>query len=874
MVLAPLLFAAAFADPGDAAPAEAGPLPRAFVAAHCADCHGEWVREGGLNLEELSGDVDDPAVRRAWVAVHDRVSRGEMPPPEDAAPPPAAEAAAALAGLAGRLIAADDRTRRADGRAAVRRLNRAEYEATLRDLLALPHLEVADVLPPDGDEGGLAKSAAALDMSPALIERYLDAADRALAEAVAPRLARPAPRRTRAAVAHDGPDLSRLRKDLNGLYVSLKTTNAAPLIGGSAADLIADPTLDATTGDFANRNPGYVRDPEPYFDAVGMTSWNSGVQVGGPGVPASGVYTLRVRGFGYRNDRGTPRPTDRPAAVTVSADQTVLGTMTLPANEAGTAELTCWLREGAKPEFAFSSASLWRLEGSKDPPRYTRFDLPALAYQWVEIEGPFVERWPPASHDVLFGGVPMRRRGPAEAKAAAKNGDLDYELTPADPTAAADRLLAGFVARAFRRPIDAADLALPRAVVREKLDAGAPFLDAMLAAYRAVLCSPDFLLVRAEPALADADGSAGGELGPHALAERLSLFLWNSIPDDELRAAADDGSLADPAVLRKQADRLLDDPRSRRFTEHFLDHWLDLDGFDLTEPDENLYPEWKPLTAESVREEPYRFFQAILAEDLPARAVVDSDFLTLNQALAELYGVPGVEGYDFRRVPLPESGPGAARGGLLTTAAVLKVTANGTTTSPVVRGTFVLDRLLGDPAPPPPDAVPAVEPDISGATTVREQLAAHRADPACAGCHAKIDPPGFALESFDVMGQWRDRYRSLKEGDPVEGFGRRSKPLKYRRGLPVDPSGELLGGGGSEDVRFDDVRGFRALLVARDRQIARNLLERFVLYATGSPVRFGDRAEVGAILDRAESGGYGLRSLIHELIQNRLFREK
>ena len=841
-----------------------------FVAARCTDCHGEYVQEGGLNLEALSDDLSDPAARRAWVAVHDRVRKGEMPPPEEVEAPPAGETDAALAELAARLVAADDEVRRADGRATVRRLNRAEYEAALRDLLFLPHLEIADALPPDGDEGGLAKSAAALDMSPVLIERYLVAADEALRQAVAPGFGRPRPRTKRVSIGDLAGDMERLKEEANGFYSMLKVSAGMPLIGDSAAGLVVDETIERTPGDFAKRDPGYVKDPAPFFDGVGVLEWKSDNSwLKGLQTSAAGEYVLRVNGFAFRNDHGTPRPTDEPAAVSFSTAHGTLGTVTLPPNEPATAELRCRIGANLNPKYSVASAEPWRLEGPREPARFTRFDLPGVAFKWFEIEGPLVHQWPPASHEALFGDVPMRRRGPAEAKAAAKNGDLDYELAPADPMAAADRLFAGFVARAYRRPIGERDLALPRAVVRGKLDAGAPFLDAMLAGYRAVLCSPDFLLVRAEPVPADGDGPAGGELGPHALAERLSLFLWNSIPDGELRAAADDGSLAEPAVLAAQTDRLLDDPRSRRFAEHFLDQWLDLDGFDLTEPDENLYPEWKPLTAESVREEPYRFFQAMLAEDLPAESVADSDFLVLNQALAGLYGIDGVEGFDFRRVPVPGSGPGAVRGGLLTTAAVLKVTANGTTTSPVVRGTFVLDRLLGDPAPPPPEAVPAVEPDISGATTIRAQLAAHRADPACAGCHAKIDPPGFALESFDVMGQWRDRYRSLKEGDPVEGIDRRSKPISYRRGLPVDPSGEMLDGGA-----FANVKGFRELLLARDRQIARNLLERLTLYATGSPVRFGDRAEIAAILDRTEVGGYGLRSLIHELIRSRLFREK
>ena len=832
-----------------------------FLENHCVACHGEWAREGGLNLEALSRDPDDADARRLWVRVHDRVENGEMPPPDDGEVPDG-ERGAAVAALSDWLAAADADRRRAEGRASVRRLNRAEYEAALRDLLKLPHLEVAHFLPPDGREAGFDKSAGALDVSPVLLERYLEAADRALREAVAWEREPPESTVKRVEVAHDRPDLRDLKKRANGLYIMLKGTTAMPLIGDSAADLVLDPTLERTNGNFAKRDPGFVRDEAPHFDGVGVVEWkDDNTTLGGLKTGAGGVYKIRVHGFAFRDDRGRPTTTDRSAAIAFSTAHGYLGTAELPPNEAATAEVTVRAGANLHVRYAVASAVPWRLEGSQEPARYTRFDLPGAVFKWFELEGPFVDRWPPAGHVALFGDLPLDGMTPEEWQTRRKDW-VSYRLRPADPAAEADELLRSFLTRALRRPVTDEDLVLPRAIVAEKAADGEPFLDAMLAGYRAVLCSPDFLLVTA-------DRGPDGRLTPHALAERLALFLWNSVPDAELRAAADDGSLADPDVLAAHADRLLDDPRAGRFADHFLDHWLDLADFDLTAPDENLYPEWKPLLDRSVREEPRAFFRAMLADDLPARSAVDSDFLTLNRPLADLYGVPGVEGFDFRRVPVPESGEGAVRGGLLTTAAVLKVTANGTSTSPVVRGAFVLDRLLGTPPPPPPPAVPAVEPDISGATTVREQLAAHRADPACAGCHAKIDPPGFALESFDVMGRFRDRYRSLGKGERAEGIDRHSKPVRFKYALPVDASGVTEDG-----AAFADVREFRALLLDHERQLARNLLERLTTYATGAPVQFGDRAEVDRLLDAAAGSGYGVRTLIRELVRSRLFLEK
>ena len=857
---APPLFAAVALLAPAAAGGEAGELG-GFLDNHCVACHGEWVQEGGLDLEALSRDVDDADARRLWVRVHDRVENGEMPPPEDGEVP-AGERGAAVAALSDWLAAADAGRRRAEGRAAVRRLNRAEYEAALRDLLELPHLEIADALPPDGREAGFDKTAGALDVSPVLLERYLEAADRALREAIAWERDPPKSTVKRVAVAHDAPDLKDLKKRGNGLYIMLKGTTAMPLIGDSAADLVLDPTLERTNGNFAKRDPGFVRDEAPYFDGVGVVEWkDDNTTLGGLKTGAGGVYKIRVHGFAFRNEFGRPTTTDRSAAVAFSTAHGYLGTAELPPNGAATAEVT--VRAGANLHVRYSVASAvpWRLEGPTDTPRYSRFDLPGAVFQWFELEGPIVDQWPPASHAALFGDLPLDGMTPEEWRGRRKDW-VSYRLRPADPAAEADALLRSFLARALRRPVADDDLELPRAIVAEKLADGEPFLDAMLAGYRAVLCSPDFLLVTA-------DRGPDGRLTPHALAERLALFLWNSVPDAELRAAADDGSVADPDVLAAHADRLLGDPRAGRFADHFLDHWLDLADFDLTAPDENLYPEWKPLLDRSVRAEPRAFFRAMLADDLPARSVVDSEFLTMNRPLADLYGVPGVDGFDFRRVPVPDDGEGAVRGGLLTTAAVLKVTANGTSTSPVVRGAFVLDRLLGTPPPPPPPAVPAVEPDISGATTVREQLAAHRADPACAGCHAKIDPPGFALESFDVMGRFRDRYRSLGKGERAEGIDRHSKPVRFKHGLPVDASGVTEDG-----AAFADVREFRALLIDHERQLARNLLERLTTYATGAAVQFGDRAEVDRLLDAAADSEYGVRTLIRGLVRSRLFLEK
>ena len=244
-----------------------------------------------------------------------------------------------------------------------------------------------------------------------------------------------------------------------------------------------------------------------------------------------------------------------------------------------------------------------------------------------------------------------------------------------------------------------------------------------------------------------------------------------------------------------------------------------------------------------------------------------SDFAMLNERLAEHYGIPGVKGGQIRRVALA---PDSRRGGFLTQGAVLKVSANGTSTSPVVRGAYVLDRLLGTPPDPPPKDVPAIEPDIRGATTIREQLDKHRNQPACAGCHARLDPPGFALENYDVTGRWRTAYRAIPDSAKDKVVNIPGSDIRhYTRGKPVDPSFAMADG-----RAFKDMDEFKRILLAEPKQLARCVTEKLVVHLTGAPIQFADREVVEAIVERTARDGHGLRTLLHEVIQSRLFTHK
>jgi hypothetical protein len=451
-----------------------------------------------------------------------------------------------------------------------------------------------------------------------------------------------------------------------------------------------------------------------------------------------------------------------------------------------------------------------------------------------------------------------------------EHGKVDgvYTVATEDPVGDARKLLKPFLTRAFRRPVTDAQLARYVAIVDERLKANDCYEQAMRMAYTAALCAPEFLFRVEKP----------GKLDDWAIASRLSFTLWNSIPDEELNDLANRGELKRGGdTLRRQVQRMLKDPKSDRFVEDFLGQWLALHEIAATTPDKQLYPEFKPYMQDCFVGETHAYFRQLVDHNLGVTFMVDSDFAMLNAELGQLYGIAEAPaGHELCRVALPS---GSHRGGILTQASILKVTANGTLTSPVKRGAWVQDRLLGKPPEPPPPNVGEVDPDLRGATTIRQQLDLHRNNATCAACHRKIDPPGFALESYDVIGRYRDRYRSKEKGDPVKArVGEGHYGVSYRLGLPVDSTGETADG-----VAFKDIDEFKKLLLKDERQLARNYLRRLAVYSTGREVRFADRKAVEAVLDKCGNvskleqtnfGTYRMRSLLEELVASELFLTK
>jgi hypothetical protein len=505
---------------------------------------------------------------------------------------------------------------------------------------------------------------------------------------------------------------------------------------------------------------------------------------------------------------------------------------------------------------------------------------PGLLVEWMKIDGP-IGPWPPVGYQRLFDGVPLKVRSVVKAESEGRTApripavrsDWSWNNDPLVPASAnpkqdAERLVRAFLPRSFRRPVSEEVQKYYVERVHAKLDQKYTFLDAMMYAYKSILSSPHFLFIMepGSPALTEQNNFRSPRLDDYALAGRLAYFLWSTLPDEELLAVARKGDLTKPEVLRAQVERMLGSPLSHRFTENFAGQWLDLRRINATIPDPQLYGDFDGLLLWSMPRETELFFEEVLRHDRSLLEFVDSDWTMLNERLATHYGVPGINGNEFRKVNLPA---GSHRGGVMTQASVLKVTADGTRTSPVLRGKWVLERIIGKPPSPPPPDVPAIEPDIRGATTIRQQLDKHRNVAACASCHVHIDPPGFALENFDPIGGWRDYYRAsapTKAGivNLPNYFGRR-----FYRGPNVEKGGQTPDG-----RPFNDIDDYKKLLLEDKDQFARNLTQKMIVYATGADIQFADREVVEQIVAALRKKNYGLRTLVHEVVQSRVFLNK
>lgn len=842
-----LVIACVLAASAQAAPSE-DPQVRSFLETYCTGCHGPSVQTADRRFDGLDGNLNSEQAREQWRDIVGRLNLGTMPP--KGAPQPADEQRQAIIDLmTGRLAAVQAEAKRTDAKTVLRRLNRFEYNRTIRDLLSLQDLlgDPTDVFPPDAVEAGFNNIGAALRTSDFLLSGYLSAAEAFLDHAVAP---------------SERPEIRRYAFQ-------------APFC----------PTGNRHDGQDV---PGQFQNIRKNTSDEGGFLWIGQFE---EGVPRDGYYTLRIKAqavnqhypyderlVGVRKDEPL-----RMAVVAGAARYGELGLRTTSDREIAAFELSgepqwyearVWLDRGYQPRLTFpngpigvkplrralvtrypdtflsfirgyvvpegpvneetidesftrrvstegaSKTELTTAGTSRDFNRregwatfFSEYQGPRVRVYEIELEGPHFDQWPPAPHAALFG-----------------------EMEPA--IANTGPILSRFASRAFRRPVEESEIQPLAALVKERAEKGDSALDALKIGLRAVLASPGFLYLR----------EGEGPLDDYALASRLSYFLWSSMPDGELLEAARRGELHQPEVLRAQARRLLADSKADAFSEQFVSRWLELYKIGSMPPSAQAFKQYYVDGLEqAMKTETRLFFRHVLEENLPIETFLDSDFTFVNGGLARLYGIGGVSGAELRKVALGDN----RRGGLLGMASVLTASANGIDTSPVVRGVWVLENILGAPPHPPPPDVEPIEPDIRGATTIRDQLIKHREIPACNACHQTIDPPGFALENFDPIGGWRDRY-----------------PRPGREGPRIDASGRILDG-----ETFRSITELKKVLLTGHRDdFARCLTEKLLTYATGRTLEPADQPQVDRIVDGAMKPGNGLRDLVLSIVASEAFR--
>ena len=470
--------------------------------------------------------------------------------------------------------------------------------------------------------------------------------------------------------------------------------------------------------------------------------------------------------------------------------------------------------------FPKSQSSL--LETMRQPTQ-SRFNMhrhprTAPAVFQISVTGPYAARGPD--------NTPSRRRLLVCHPAAASEEER-----------CAREILAKLLRRAYRRPVTDADLAGPMAFYREGR-AGASFDAGIEEALTSVLVSPQFLFRTESPPSFD-EPEAAYRISDIELASRLSFFLWSSIPDDELLDLAERGELRQPQELERQARRMLADPRSLNLATNFTGQWLQLGKLESFSPDARLFPDFDDNLRQALREETERFMASVLLEDRSVLDLIRADYTYLNERLAKHYRIPGVYGTRFRRVALRE---GSRRGGLLRHGSVLTVTSYPTRTSPVLRGTWILENIFGAPPPPPPPNVPTLDNSVPASLPMRQRLSAHRDNPACASCHQTIDPIGFAMENFDALGRWRD----------------------YQDGLPVDASGALPGASESHA----GIVGLEDSLLERPELFVGTLARKLLTFALGRGVEYFDDPAIRKILREAEPGGYRFSELAVGIVKS------
>jgi hypothetical protein len=782
---------------------------RAMLDRYCITCHNQRLATAGLKLDQA--DVASPGDgAEMWEKVVRKLRTGVMPPPN--MPQPSAEDRLALLSWLetslDKAAAAKPNPGRTD---TLRRLNRTEYQNAIRDLLSVD-IDAASLLPADESGHGF-DNVTVGDLPPALLDRYISAAQKISALAIGS---------TQTSLQSDiirvPPDVTQ-EGHVSGLPVGTR--------GG-----VLFPYTFAQNGEYDIQ-----------------------------------IYLAR----GYSGDVDGLKDT-QPHEIKVLLDRTPIGEFTIQRPENGDdslidRNLKIRVPITAGPHqvgvtFVRNSSSL--IETARQPlqSRFNERRHPRMtpAISQVSITGAYAPRGADAtpSRERIFVCRPINASGPSPSSGPARASSRDSETAPtsakapagsrrsatatdASESGCAKRILSTLMRRAYRRSISEADLERPMAFYREgqserDFDAG------IAKALSAVLINPEFLF-RVE---ADPDKMPPGavyRISDLELASRLSFFLWSSLPDDALLDSAIRGELHRPAVLDRHVRRMLADPRSYNLASNFAGQWLRVRNLTSVDPNVRSYPDFDDNLRQAFRLETELFVDSVVREDRSVLDLLRADYTFLNERLAKHYGIPNVYGSRFRRVELP---PDSRRGGLLRQGSILSVSSYATRTSPVLRGVWVLSNIVGAPPPPPLPNVPALDGNVPANLPVRERMAAHRASPVCANCHRTIDPVGFTLENFDAVGRWREN-----EGDSGS----------------IDVSGALPGLG-----NVNGVAGLEDALLQRPELFAATLTEKLMTFALGRGVEYYDAPAVRKILREARPGGYHFSSIVLGVVHSAPFQ--
>jgi hypothetical protein len=822
-----------------------------FLAQHCYECHGEDDAENDVRLDlfqdEASLEAGMPTLEKALknLSIHKM-------PPRDEPQPTLAEATPAIAWL--KVYLAGDPTSPINpGRVTLRRLNRAEYNNTIRDLLAID-LQPADAFPVDDAGYGFDNNGDVLSLAPVLMEKYLTAAGLAMEKAILCDPIVPPPLQRWEAATVDG--------------TFPKSDPLAATGGGSP---------------FAG---GGQRRPMPLgrvFNASGeiFTDYD---------LPTDGDYVLRVRAYGTQGSKTGQRPqvafqidgVQVQQAFTVKEEQRNTSVYALEKTHlsAGKHRITLALLNGANPEEAWLTALKFPPPRPKTQAQLDAEEAAAVAAENAADAAALAAAANPATPKPKpAGGVAgARRRGGAGARGRLAQGDggsptgkptlgvVYFEMegplaiTPdrmpesyrrvlvALPSAtvtkpeAAEKVVRHFASRAYRRPVTEPEVARLMGLWARADSDGRPFEQSIDVALQAVLVSPPFLFrMELEPQPGEAPGVH--TLNEYELASRMSYFLWSSMPDDELFALAAKGKLR--ANFSAQVRRMLKDPKSSALVDNFAGQWLQLRSMDNVTPDPARFPDFDESLRSAMTRETQLFFNAIVQEDRSVLDFIDADFTYVNARLAKHYGMPGITGDDFQRVSLA----GSERGGVITQASILTITSYPARTSPVQRGKWVLENLLDAAPPPPPPDVPALAEGSAELTgTLRQRMEQHRANPACAACHAQMDGIGFALENFDATGAWR------------------TQDVNHDK---IDAAGTLPGG-----VAFSGPIELRKILKSHSDQFVNTLAGKMLTFALGRGLESYDSRTTDAITAAMKQHGDKFSAMIEEIMRSDPFQKR